>query len=276
MGESRVARRDVPRRLRIAPGQRAHLPEGAAHERLGWDEEEAVRALAVNRQRLEQLQYKMYADGRFGLIIVLQAIDAGGKDGTIRHVVSAFNPQGCTVTSFKVPSQDEARHDYLWRIHQRVPPRGQIAVFNRSHYEDVIAVRVNRLVPESVWRRRYEEINRFERMLVHERFTVVKLFLHISKTEQKRRFEARIREPHKQWKFEPADLAARAKWSRYRTAFEDALSRCTTPEAPWYEIPADHKWFRNFAVSQILLQVLESLPLAFPKPSYDPAKLRLR
>ena len=255
---------------------RVHLAESGAVERLGWDEEEAVRALTVNRQRLEQLQYKMYADGRFGLIVVLQAIDAGGKDGTIRHVVSAFNPQGCAVTSFKVPSEEEAKHDYLWRVHQRTPPRGQIAVFNRSHYEDVIAVRVNRLAPESVWSRRYEEINAFERMLAHERFTIVKLFLHISKAEQKRRFEARIREPHKQWKFEPSDLSARRKWSAYRGAFEDALSRCTTQAAPWYVIPADHKWFRNFAVSQILVQSLESLPLAFPEPRYDPRKVRLR
>ena len=252
---------------------RVHLAESGAVERLGWDEEEAVRALTVNRQRLEQLQYKMYADGRFGLIVVLQAIDAGGKDGTIRHVVSAFNPQGCAVTSFKVPSEEEAKHDYLWRVHQRTPPRGQIAVFNRSHYEDVIAVRVNRLAPESVWSRRYEEINAFERMLAHERFTIVKLFLHISKAEQKTRLEARLQDPARYWKFSMHDVEERRHWPGYRKAYEEALTRCSTKLAPWHIVPANHKWYRNLVVAQTVVQALRDLDMKYPEPTVDLSKI---
>lgn len=223
-----------------------------------------------------RLQYKMYVDGRFALLAVLQAIDGGGKDGTIRKVFRAFNPQGCTVASFKVPSATELRHDYLWRVHAHVPPRGEIGVFNRSHYEDVLVVRVEELVPELTWTRRYAQINDFERMLTENDVRIAKFFLHISRAEQRRRFEERLADPRKRWKFDPADLGKRVKWDQYRKAFEDAINRCTTEHAPWYVVPADRKWFRDFAVSQILLYELEQLPLRFPKPSYDPASIRIR
>ena len=243
---------------------------------LGWEKEDCEAALEENRRRLDELQYKMYADGRFALLAVLQAIDGGGKDGTIRNVFRAFNPQGCTVASFKVPSETERRHDYLWRVHERVPPRGEIGVFNRSHYEDVLVVRVEGLVPKTVWSLRYAQINEFEHMLAENDVRIVKFFLHISKDEQKKRFEARLADRRKQWKFDPADLEKRTKWNDYRAAFEDAVNRCSTAWAPWYVIPADRKWFRNFAVSQILLYELEQLPLRFPSVDFDPERIRIR
>ena len=196
-----------------------------------------------NRQRLEELQYKMYADGRFAMLVVLQAIDGGGKDSTIRRVFSAFSPQGCTVVSFKVPSAEEVRHDYLWRIHRHTPARGEIVVFNRSHYEDVLVVRVNNLVPPAVWRERYEQINDFERLLVANGTRVVKIFLQISKGEQKQRFEERIADKRKHWKFDPRDLEKRKQWEQYREAYESVLSRCSTEAAPWYRCPRIAKRF---------------------------------
>jgi PPK2 family polyphosphate:nucleotide phosphotransferase len=209
------------------------------------------------------------------MLVVLQAIDGGGKDSTIRRVFSAFNPQGCTVTGFKVPSAEERAHDFLWRIHRHTPARGEIAVFNRSHYEDVLVVRVDNLVPKKVWASRYAQINDFERLLVESGTRVVKIFLQISRNEQRRRFEDRLRDRTKQWKFDPADLGKRAQWGEYLKAFEVAISRCSTADAPWYVVPSDRKWFRDFAVSQILLQELEQLPLAWPKLSYDPRKIRV-
>ncbi len=266
---------DLIRQLRVAPRARVRLSDRKAARTFDRDEEEAERALKSNRKRLEQLQYKMYADGRFGMLVVFQAIDAGGKDGTIRHVISAFNPQGCCVTSFKAPSTEELRHDYLWRIHQHAPRRGGIAVFNRSHYEDVLVARVNQLAPVSVIERRYGQINDFERMLADNGIQVVKFFLHIGKAEQKRRFQARLDKPHKQWKFDPQDLQKRRQWKAYQLAFQSMLNRCSTAQAPWYVIPAEHKWFRNLAVSQILLHHLQHLPLRFPSLTYDPADIRL-
>jgi PPK2 family polyphosphate:nucleotide phosphotransferase len=217
----------------------------------------------------------MFADGRFGMLVVLQAIDGGGKDSTIRRVFSAFNPQGCTVTSFKVPSAEEMRHDFLWRIHRHAPARGEVAVFNRSHYEDVLVVRVEKLVPEAVWSQRYGQINAFEEHLAANGTRVVKIFLQISHAEQKRRFEERLADRAKQWKFDPADLDKRARWPEYQLAFEAAISRCSTAHAPWYVVPADRKWFRDFAVSQIVRQELEQLPLSWPKPDYDPREVRI-
>jgi len=270
----RVARREIPNVLRAAPGKRVRLGDARAARTLGWDRPDCEKALDENRGRLDELQYKMYADRRFALLAVLQAIDGGGKDSTIRKVFNAFNPQGCTVSSFKAPGAEELRHDYLWRVHARVPPRGEIGVFNRSHYEDVLVVRVENLVPKPVWSQRYPQINDFERMLAENDVRIAKFFLQISKDEQKRRFEERVRDRRKQWKLDPADLERRAKWDDYRKAFEDAINRCTTAWAPWYVIPADRKWFRDFAVSQILLYELEQLPLRFPAPSYDPARIR--
>ena len=271
----KVSRDDLPKALRIDSKKDVDLKDKDADRTFGWDEQSAVQALGDNRHRLEDLQYKLYADRRFGLLIVLQAIDGGGKDGTCRHVMSAFNPQGCTVTSFKAPTSEELRHDYLWRIHKKVPPRGEIGVFNRSHYEDVLAVRVQNLVPKAVWSKRYDQINEFERMLGESDISVVKFFLQISKDEQKRRFQARLDDPAKNWKFEPGDLKSREKWGDYRKAFEAMLSSCSTDRAPWYVIPADHKWFRDLAVSQILVHHLEKLPLKFPKANFDPASIHI-
>ena len=271
----KVSRDDLPKALRIESKKDVHLKDKEVDRTFGWDEASAVQALTDNRHQLEDLQYKLYADRRFGLLIVLQAIDGGGKDGTCRHVMSAFNPQGCTVSSFKAPTSEELRHDYLWRIHKKVPPRGEIGVFNRSHYEDVLAVRVQNLAPKAVWSKRYDQINDFERMLGESDISVVKFFLQISKDEQKRRFQARLDDPGKNWKFEPADLKSREKWGDYRKAFEAMLTNCSTEAAPWYVIPADHKWFRDLAVSQILVHHLEKLPLKFPKPNFDPASIHI-
>lgn len=261
--------------LRVRPGQRFRLRDDAADRRFGWTEEQAAPELVRMKARLGELQYQMYADGRHGLLVVLQAIDGGGKDSTIRHVASAFNPQGCTVTAFKAPSAEELRHDYLWRVHQRVPARGEVGIFNRSHYEDVLVVRVDSLAPKPVWQRRYEQINAFERQLAHADIRVVKIFLHISKDEQKRRFDQRLEDPRKHWKFDPADLRKRAQWDEYVRAFEDAFQRCSTAEAPWYVVPANRKWLRDLAVARILLDAFEAMPLKWPRPKYDPKKIRV-
>jgi len=274
MADSKTAG-NLPERLRVRAGSRVRLKESDADRVLGWEEHAAEAELEAIRPRLGKLQYDLYADGRHALLIVFQAMDGGGKDGTIRNVVSAFNPQGCTVTSFKAPTPAELAHDFLWRVHRHAPRRGEVAVFNRSHYEDVLVVRVRELVPRAQWRERYQQINEFESLLGHNGVHIVKFFLHISRDEQRRRFEDRLRDPRKQWKFGPGDLDVRKQWSEYRRAYEDALSRCSTEQAPWYVVPADHKWFRNLAVARILEETLEHLPLRFPKPRFDPAKIRI-
>jgi PPK2 family polyphosphate:nucleotide phosphotransferase len=263
-------------KLVVKPGKKIKLKEPQAGEVHGWEKEDAVDAFQANRKRLGELQYKLYADGRFGLLVVLQATDGGGKDSTVRDVFTSMNPQGCTVTSFKAPTAQELKHDYLWRVHQHVPERGVVGVFNRSHYEDVLVVRVENLVPEATWQRRYEHINDFERMLTDGDIRVVKFFLQISKDEQKKRMEERLADPAKQWKFNSDDLEKRKRWDEYQEAFEAMLARCSTAHAPWYVIPSDRKWFRNLAVSEILLKELDSLPLRFPPPTYDPKKIRIR
>jgi len=275
MAPKRTSRRDVPDALRVRPGSRFRLRDPDAARDFGWDRAQVELATRENLDRLGELQYRMYADGRFALLVVLQAIDGGGKDSTIRRVFSAFNPQGCTVTSFKVPSAEEKRHDFLWRIHRHAPARGEVAVFNRSHYEDVLVVRVEKLVPEAIWSQRYGQINAFEEHLGANGTRVVKIFLQISHAEQKRRFEERLADRAKQWKFDPADLDKRARWPDYQLAFEAAISRCSTTHAPWYVVPADRKWFRDFAVSQIIRQELEQLPLRWPKPDFDPRLIRV-
>ena len=266
---------DLAGRLKLRSGGRASLSAARAGRTLGWDEAQARAASQKLAPKLAELQYRLYADGRYGVLVVLQAIDGGGKDSTIRHVFSAFNPQGCAVRAFKAPGPEELRHDYLWRVHPHVPARGQIAVFNRSHYEDVLVARVDSLVPRSVWQARYRQINEFERMLVENDVRVIKIFLHISKAEQRRRFEERIHEPRKQWKFDPEDLVKRAQWSAYQQAFAAMLSRCNTRQAPWYVVPANHKWLRDLAVAKILLTQLRSLKLRFPPPRFNPRKMRV-
>jgi PPK2 family polyphosphate:nucleotide phosphotransferase len=272
---ARSERADLPAKLRVAPGKACRLRDPDASRTFGWERAAAEAVTADNLRRLGELQMKMYADARHALLVVLQAIDGGGKDSTIRRVFGAFNPQGCNVVAFKAPSAEELSRDFLWRVHRHVPPRGSVTVFNRSHYEDVLVVRVENLAPKTVWEPRYAQINDFERLLSESGTRVVKIFLHISHKEQKLRFEERLATREKQWKFDPADLDKRKRWVAYRNAFETAIGRCSTPHAPWHVIPADRKWFRDLAVSQILRQELESLPLEWPKPSFDPTKIRV-
>jgi PPK2 family polyphosphate:nucleotide phosphotransferase len=264
------------KRLLVRPGERVSLSRWDPGDTLGLEKGDQVReALEKSLARLDELQYLLYADHRHALLVVLQGIDAAGKDGTIRHVMTGLNPQGCHVTGFKAPSVEEAEHDFLWRVHRAVPAKGDIAIFNRSHYEDVLAPRVRRLVPKAIWSARYEQINQFERMLVENRVTIIKFFLHISKDEQQRRLEERLEDPTKQWKISPADFADRKYWKQYMAAYADLLERCSTTAAPWYVVPANHKWFRNLAVSQIIVETLEALDLEFPKPTIDVKRLRL-
>jgi PPK2 family polyphosphate:nucleotide phosphotransferase len=247
-------------------GTKVDLSDYDPHDKGGWKKSEARPQLKANLTRMAELQEMLYAQGKHGLLIVLQAMDAGGKDSTIRHVMDGFNPQGCHVYSFGVPTEQELAHDFLWRIHKHTPQRGQVSIFNRSHYEDVLAVRVKDLAPKAVWEKRYEHINAFERLLADSGVTICKFYLHISKDEQKERFEDRLHRTDKQWKFNPADLDTRAHWDDYMRAFEDVLSKCNTPWAPWYIVPADRKWYRNLIVSTVLVETLESLDLRYPAP----------
>ena len=230
------------------------------------DRDEAEKEFKKLRKELVDLQNRFYADGRHKLLIVFQAMDAGGKDGTIRKVFRGVNPQGVRVTSFKKPSTRERAHDYLWRIHNAVPAKGMFGIFNRSHYEDVLVVRVHNIVPQAVWEPRYEQINEFERLLTSSGTTILKFYLHISKEEQRERLQDRLDNPEKHWKFSVDDLAKREYWDDYMRAFEDALSRCTTDEAPWYVIPADQKWYRNLAISRIIVSTLKSIDPQYPPP----------
>jgi PPK2 family polyphosphate:nucleotide phosphotransferase len=239
------------------------------------DKTAAQAEVERNRERLFDLQYRLYAENRRALLVVLQAMDTAGKDGLIRHVVAGLNPQGCRVTAFKAPSAEELDHDYLWRIWKEVPAKGDIGIFNRSHYEDVLVVRVRNLVPRAVWRRRYAQINDFEEHLTANGVAVVKFFLHISPEEQLERLKARLADPKKHWKFSPADVEERKRWSDYMRAYEDALERCSTGRAPWYVIPANRKWYRDLAVSHILIETLEEMNPRTPKPAFDPASIRL-
>jgi PPK2 family polyphosphate:nucleotide phosphotransferase len=216
------------------------------------------------------LQDRLYAESAQSLLVVLQAMDAGGKDGTIKHVFRGLNPQGVHVTTFKAPNADELAHDFLWRVHKTTPARGLIGIFNRSHYEDVLVVRVHELVPESVWRARYHHINAFEELLgADSRTRVVKVFLHISKEEQAERLRERLERPDKRWKFRRADLDERARWEDYTAAYEEAIRRTSTEHAPWYVIPSDRKWFRNWAVSRIVIETLEDMDPRHPPPAED-------
>ncbi|MBN2303164.1 MAG: polyphosphate kinase 2 family protein [Anaerolineae bacterium] len=230
------------------------------------DKDAAEDQLKDNRDRLRELQQVLYAEHKHALLIVLQGMDASGKDGTIRHVMQGINPQGVTVTSFKVPTPEELDHDFLWRIHQHTPRRGMIGIFNRSHYEDVLIVRVEKLVSRGVWQARYDHINAFERLLADSGVTILKFFLHISKNEQKERFQDRLNEPDKRWKFSTGDLGVRAKWDDYQAAYEDALSRCNTGWAPWHIVPANKKWYRNLVISNTIVKALERLHMRYPEP----------
>ncbi|MFO0976399.1 MAG: PPK2 family polyphosphate kinase [Planctomycetaceae bacterium] len=253
--------------LRIRPSTKVRLREIETDGKdLVKDRAEYEQSFLKLREELIDLQARLYAESRQKLLVVFQAMDGGGKDGTIRSVFQGVNPQGVVVTSFKAPTSHELAHDFLWRIHQAVPPNGYIGVFNRSHYEDVLVVRVHRLVSEEVWKPRFELINDFERMLTQTGTRIVKFFLHISKAEQKQRFEERISDPAKRWKFDPADLEKRKLWDEYEAAFEDMLEKCSTKDAPWYVIPADQNWFRDYAVCRVLVETLRDMKPRYPDP----------
>ena len=255
-------------RYHFAPGSAPALSTRDCDDRdafAGEKEEGKELHLELNC-RLEELQELLYAEKKHKLLVILQAMDAGGKDSTIRHVFDGVNPQGVKVASFKKPTEKELAHDYLWRVHRHTPARGEIAIFNRSHYEDVLVVRVENLVPEEHWRRRYRQIRDFEKMLTEEGVTIRKFFLHISKDEQKERFQSRLDEPHKNWKFSVGDLAVRAKWDQYQEAFEEALAETNTAEATWTIVPANRKWIRNLIVSRVMIDALEGLQMRYPDP----------
>ena len=240
------------------------------------DKDEAAKRVARNLERIDEMQYKLYAEGRRSLLIVIQGMDAAGKDGLIRKVMSAFNPQGCSAHSFKVPTVEEASHDFLWRIHKAAPGRGQVMIFNRSHYEDVLVVRVHDLVPKAVWSRRYAMINEFEEELNVNGTQVLKFFLHISRQEQRERLMARLDDPTKHWKVSEADLTERAHWADYQRAFEDALSKCSTKKSPWYVVPSNHKWYRDLVVSEIVADALEHMNPKSPKVEIDVKRLKAK
>ncbi|MCG3147066.1 MAG: Polyphosphate:AMP/ADP phosphotransferase [Verrucomicrobiae bacterium] len=243
---------------------------------LGFAKAEAQTLLDKNVRRLAELQSRLYAEGQRALLIILQGMDASGKDGTIAHVMSGVNPQSCRVTSFKAPTTEELAHDFLWRIHKAVPARGEIGIFNRSHYEDVLIARVRKLVPKKVWAQRYAQINAFEALLAANGVQILKFFLHISKDEQRDRLQSRLDDPLKNWKFNPGDLAERKLWKDYQRAYADAVHKCNTKHAPWFVVPANKKWFRNLAVAAIIVETLEKLDPQFPKPVADLSKIVVR
>ncbi|HWJ61871.1 MAG TPA: polyphosphate kinase 2 family protein [Acidimicrobiales bacterium] len=254
------------KRWRVAPGSKVHLDRIDTRSKDGAPGDKLVTGTVVKDlvTQLGEWQTRLWAEGSRSVLMVLQAMDAGGKDGTIRKVFTGVNPQGVRVASFKAPTPEELSHDFLWRIHQQAPGHGELGVFNRSHYEDVLIVRVNELVPEPVWRARYEHIRNFEELLTASGTTVVKFFLHISPEEQAERLQARLDDPTKRWKFEAADLDVRKNWDAYQRAFEDALGETSTHDAPWYVIPADRKWYRNWAVLQVLLATMARIDPQFP------------
>jgi PPK2 family polyphosphate:nucleotide phosphotransferase len=252
-------------KLRVEPGTRFKLSKFAPDDTYGVSKSEAANAHSTHVEKLAALHDVLYAEHKRAILIVLQGMDAAGKDGTIKHVMSGVNPQGCSVTSFKQPSPVELDHDFLWRIHWAVPPKGGIGIFNRSHYEDVLVARVHGLVPSAVWKKRYSQINDFEKILTENNVCILKFFLHMSGKEQRKRFDERLADPRKNWKASAADFKEREYWDEYQEAYEDAVGKCGTKNAPWYVIPSDHKWFRNFAVADVIVRTLESFKMQYPK-----------
>jgi PPK2 family polyphosphate:nucleotide phosphotransferase len=256
---------DLARVTRVAPGSKVDLGAHPAGARLGLRDEKSARAHTAKRaERMADLATMLMAEHKRSVLVVLQGMDAAGKDGTVKHCLGGLNPMSVRVAGFKAPNATELAHDFLWRVHQVVPQRGEIGIFNRSHYEDVLVVRVEELVPKNVWKKRYAAINAFEEHLAHEGTTVVKLFLNISEDEQATRFRARLEDRSKNWKFSADDLAKRSKWDEYMTAYRAMLERTSTKLAPWHVVPADHKWVRDAVVIEVLTQVLEGMDLEWP------------
>jgi PPK2 family polyphosphate:nucleotide phosphotransferase len=264
-------------RYRIEPGTKVDLSQWDPQDKSAFpiDKDEGRDEIRRLTDRLEELQELLYAQGEHKLLVVLQAMDTGGKDGVIRHVFEGVNPQGVKVANFKKPTAQELSHDYLWRVHRHVPGKGEIVIFNRSHYEDVLVVRVHNLVPQSVWSKRFDQINAFERMLAEEGTTLLKFYLHIDLEEQKGRLQARLDEKQKRWKFNPDDLEERQLWPKYMQAYEAVLSKTSTPWAPWHVIPANRKWYRNLVVGSIIVETLESLKMQYPSPDFDADEIEI-
>ena len=266
---------DYRKEFRVDPDAKLKLRKiDPSYKGKHTSEDEAKQEIEAYGQKLFRQQALLYAEHKHAILVVLQALDAGGKDGTIKHVFTTLNPQGASVASFKQPTSAELAHDFLWRVHPHAPGKGEIVIFNRSHYEDVLVTRVHKHIDKTTWTARYRQIRDFESLLVADGTTILKFFLHISKEEQLARFGQRLDDPHRNWKISESDYSERAYWDDYIEAFEDAMQATSTKEAPWYVIPANHKWFRNLAVSQIMAEALEDLKLAFPPPSVDLAEIR--
>jgi PPK2 family polyphosphate:nucleotide phosphotransferase len=266
---------DYAKKFMVKPGAKVRLSKidpsfTGKHD----SREEAAPAIAKHLQRMEKLQYLLYADGDKSLLVVLQALDAAGKDGVVRHVFTAMNPQGTAVFGFKQPSKQELAHDFLWRAHLRTPAKGEVVIFNRSHYEDVLVVRVHKLVPQSVWSKRYDLINDFEKLLTDTGTRILKFYLHISPQEQLARFAQRLDDPARHWKISDSDYSERKLWPEYVAAYEDAMALTSTKHAPWFVIPSNHKWFRDLAVSQIIADTMEDMGLKLPPAQVNIADIR--
>ncbi len=262
----------------VKPGAEVDLVKIDGGEKVlfkGVGKEEIQRQFDELQDELQELQKRLYAQNKHRILVVMQAMDTGGKDGCIKHVFSRIDPQGIHVRSFKKPSEEELSYDFLWRVHSKVPHRGQLVIFNRSHYEDIIAVRVKKIFPDEVWKRRQRHVVEFERMLAEEGTTIVKIFLHISKEEQKNRLEARLADPIKHWKINPDDLVDRARWDDFMRAYEDVMQKTSTEFAPWYVVPADRKWYRNLCVARIMLDTLKKLNMEYPAINWDPKTIKI-
>jgi len=259
----------------VEPGSKVKLDkidpaDTGKHE----SQEKSKAEVEANLERLRKAQYLLYADAGQSMLIVLQGLDASGKDGTIGHLFSGMNPLGVKVARFNPPTPEEAAHDFLWRVHAKTPGKGEIVIFNRSHYEDVLVARVHKLVPKSVWSKRYDLIDNFEKLLARNRTRILKFYLHISQEQQLKRFKQRLDDPARQWKISESDYTERALWPKYKDAYEDALALTSTDDAPWFIIPSDHKWFRNLAISEIVADAMEAMKLKLPPPRVDIAEIR--
>lgn len=272
---SKLTSMNYIKKFRVKPGSKVRLSEiDPDFSDKDEDKKSSVEKIVKLQEQMNVMQYRLFAEQKRSLLVVLQALDAGGKDGTIRHVFGTMNPQGCRVAGFKQPSAEELSHDFLWRIEHQSPKRGEVVVFNRSHYEDVLVVRVHNLVHKDVWKERYEQINDFEHRLAANGTQILKFFLHISKEEQLERFKDRLDDPERHWKISEADYSERKYWDDYQAAYEDAIERCSSHDAPWFVIPSDHKWFRNLAISKIVTETMENLDIELPAPHVDIDNIR--
>ena len=274
MYSSEIRAKDITNKLMVTEGKKINLQKLSPRYDFSINEKKAEYVLNQNlKKRMSDLQYRLYAERKKALLIVFQGIDTSGKDSTIRHVISAFNPQSCTVKAFKEPTTEDLSHDFLWRIHKSAPAKGEIVIFNRSHYEDIIQPRVHKTIHKPIWSQRYEHINAFEKCLSDSNIKIIKFFLHISKEEQRKRLEERLNDPSKHWKVSERDMEDRKFWSSYTVAYQDIIKRCSNTWAPWYIIPANKKWFRNLAVGLIIVDTIERMKPKFPKPAINLSKI---